>query len=481
LESKVKIRLLKFWQTEEGSLFWQINPYDSDDKNRYPKKAFLILTTTPKPSLSISTQKPGRIKPSGQFVSLLRKHAPAGALLNVWISKTLPKTQLLEISSKGQIHYISLENSRPPVISLNSGDPLTSFCRLTPKSCYTKKQLAPSFDLSHFENISFVDLLNELEEQASELELSSEEDSNLTSETDDDTLSPFSKYQKESAKRLRRRKKTFKKSFDKSTIELNKLSQGYISEIHEKAKLLQTYAYLVKPGEFSLTLDKNLTGLTSKIEIELDPEKSTGANIENYFSLAKKSEKKLASLKSQTNKLEKENSEIDKDLSRLSSEDLPDETVASILNKHGLKADKQTTNQSNKTSSSPFRKFKTPDGHTYFVGKGPKENDELTKNAKSNDYWVHTSELPGSHVIIPRSTIKDGALSQLQIRQAGMLSIHFSKLREGRAGEVYVTKKHYLKKKKGLAPGLWLVEKSETVFIRYTEEEIKSLLDTLEL
>ena len=60
-----------------------------------------------------------------------------------------------------------------------------------------------------------------------------------------------------------------------------------------------------------------------------------------------------------------------------------------------------------------------------------------------------------------------------------MLSIHFSKLRDGKAGEVYVTRKHNIRKKKGLAPGLWIVEKSETVFVRYSEKEIKDLLNRM--
>ena len=55
-QDTIRIRLQKFWQTEEGTLFWQINPFDAQNKSRYPKKAYLILSTSPKPQLKISLQ-----------------------------------------------------------------------------------------------------------------------------------------------------------------------------------------------------------------------------------------------------------------------------------------------------------------------------------------------------------------------------------------------------------------------------------------
>jgi predicted ribosome quality control (RQC) complex YloA/Tae2 family protein len=80
----------------------------------------------------------------------------------------------------------------------------------------------------------------------------------------------------------------------------------------------------------------------------------------------------------------------------------------------------------------------------------------------------------GSHVVIPK---KFKTLNPQTKREAGILAVHFSKLRKDQAGEVYFTTRGHLKKKKSMAPGLWIVEKSEILFIRYTDLELRSLLE----
>ena len=51
---------------------------------------------------------------------------------------------------------------------------------------------------------------------------------------------------------------------DKAEIEL----------LEKKAKLLQSYGYLVKDGDFELRLSPDYTGENEEILIELDPDKS---------------------------------------------------------------------------------------------------------------------------------------------------------------------------------------------------------------
>lgn len=469
-EDKVKIKLTKFWQTEENTLFWQINPYSPQNKDLYPKKAFLSLALTPKVKAEVTLDKPERLKPSGQFVSLLRKHCPSGSLLNIYRSKEGSKTIIFEIGSGGSFHYIAAEDSRPPMISLNTGDPLASVCRLTPKSCYTKKQEPSSYDLEKFTKVNFSDFLKDIE-----LNVFSNIEKKDILETSE-SKAEFSVFQKESLKRLKRKLKTLKKSLTKA--EGSALSEDEIKILKFKAKMLHAFSYLIKPGDYELKLDQAQTGQES-ITIEIDPEKSIGANIDNYFSLSKKVLKGKDINKSRVQKAKKEIQLLTDAINRFENFDLSDTEVESNLEKFGVKAEKQKPLLgSNTNTPKHYREFVTPEGNIYLVGKGPKENDLLTKSARSNDYWVHTSEVAGSHVIIPSKTIK-GELSSLQLKEAGMLSIHFSKLREGCAGEVYVTKKHNIRKQKGLAPGLWLVDRSDTFFIRYQPEEIKKLLDCL--
>ena len=109
-------------------------------------------------------------------------------------------------------------------------------------------------------------------------------------------------------------------------------------------------------------------------------------------------------------------------------------------------------------------------------GKGPRENDHLTRGAKSDDIWVHAIGTKGSHVVVPRKSLKGGVPGPETKRTAAILALHFSKMRNSRAGEVYITRRRHLRKQKGLPVGLWLVDQAETFYVRYDEEELRQVL-----
>ena len=84
-----------------------------------------------------------------------------------------------------------------------------------------------------------------------------------------------------------------------------------------------------------------------------------------------------------------------------------------------------TTKSSATPVSLPYKTYISSTGHTILVGKGAKENDELTKSARSNDYWLHAAGVSGSHVIIPITTdIKEAIPSEL-IKRGGNTSYSF--------------------------------------------------------
>lgn len=65
-------------------------------------------------------------------------------------------------------------------------------------------------------------------------------------------------------------------------------------------------------------------------------------------------------------------------------------------------------------------------GVTISVGKNNKQNDMLTfKIAKRTDIWLHTKDIPGSHVVIHSSEPDETTL-----REAATLAAYFSKARE---------------------------------------------------
>ena len=80
-----------------------------------------------------------------------------------------------------------------------------------------------------------------------------------------------------------------------------------------------------------------------------------------------------------------------------------------------------------KTPPSKPHHFISSDGFDIFVGKNNAQNDRLTlKTASPEDIWMHTKNIPGSHVIIKTQgrSVPDSTLFE-----AGMLAAYFSKAR----------------------------------------------------
>jgi predicted ribosome quality control (RQC) complex YloA/Tae2 family protein len=96
--------------------------------------------------------------------------------------------------------------------------------------------------------------------------------------------------------------------------------------------------------------------------------------------------------------------------------------------------------------------------------------------AKSNDYWLHAVGTTGSHVIIPAREVKGSPPADL-IKRAAILAIYYSKLRGDMAGEVYISRRQHIKKRSGMAPGLWQIVQAETAYYRYDERELQETLN----
>ena len=112
--------------------------------------------------------------------------------------------------------------------------------------------------------------------------------------------------------------------------------------------------------------------------------------------------------------------------------------------------------------SAPFT-FMSTDGYTIHVGRNNMQNDELTlKSSKSEDLWLHTKNIPGSHVIIASlpEPIPDTALLE-----AAGLAAWFSKAKNSTRVEVDYTRVKYVRKPSGAKPGMVVYVNYNTVIV----------------
>lgn len=125
----------------------------------------------------------------------------------------------------------------------------------------------------------------------------------------------------------------------------------------------------------------------------------------------------------------------------------------------------------------PLR-FTSSSGLTIWVGKNNQQNDYLTlKMAKEQDIWLHTKDIPGSHVII---SLENKELDDLSLEQAAILAAYFSKSQNSTKVPVDYTFKKYVQKPSGAKPGLVIYTNQKTIYVNPQEELVDKLKAPLE-
>ena len=102
-----------------------------------------------------------------------------------------------------------------------------------------------------------------------------------------------------------------------------------------------------------------------------------------------------------------------------------------------------------------------------MVGRNNKENDELTlKIADRNDLWLHTKDIPGSHVIL-RTAGKEPAPED--IYYAASIAAWHSKAKDSGQVPVDYVKVKNVKKPSGAKPGMVIFTDNRTVYVEPRE------------
>ncbi len=129
--------------------------------------------------------------------------------------------------------------------------------------------------------------------------------------------------------------------------------------------------------------------------------------------------------------------------------------------------------KNNDKPAHPFH-FHAPDGTSILVGKNNYQNDKLTfKTASFNDIWLHTKDIPGSHVIL-RCGGTEPAEETLLL--AAELAVYFSKARGSSTVPVDYVEVRRVKKPSGAKPGFVIFTEQSTLYITPDEEKLAPVL-----
>jgi predicted ribosome quality control (RQC) complex YloA/Tae2 family protein len=117
-----------------------------------------------------------------------------------------------------------------------------------------------------------------------------------------------------------------------------------------------------------------------------------------------------------------------------------------------------------------LRRYRSSDGYEIVVGRGARENDEVTfRVARSYDTWMHAADYPGSHVVV-RARSRDAAVPHRTLVEAARLAAHFSQARKDAKVAVNYTQRKFVSKPRGAAPGLVYLSSFRTLLVEPAEE-----------
>ena len=266
-----------------------------------------------------------------------------------------------------------------------------------------------------------------------------------------------------------------KTKLEKQTDELNKAQE--LDKYSKVGELLTANIYMLEKGMKEVTVLDYFDPEYKEITIPLDEHLTPSENVQAYYKKYNKAKSRIKELSIQLEQTKSEFYYLDNvmvsinNCSSLESiEEIKDELV-----KEGYYSPSKTDNKKNKkiALSEPME-FIASDGTIIFVGKNNTQNDQLTlKLSKPQDVWLHTKNIPGSHVII-KATFDD--VSNEALYEAAKLAAYFSKARTSSQVPVDYAPRKNVKKPNGAKPGMVIYDDYGTVYVTPDEELVYKLM-----
>lgn len=232
--------------------------------------------------------------------------------------------------------------------------------------------------------------------------------------------------------------------------------------------LLSANMYRFSKGDSSVTVENFYEEDCPQVKIKLDPRLTPPQNSQKYYSEYRKAvtaEKKLAEqIKIGEGELVYIES-VFESLERAVTENEVNELRLELAEQGYIKASRL---KSRPPKSAPPLEYLSSDGFRIFVGRNNKQNDKLTlKIAAKSDIWLHTQNIPGSHVIIEAM---GGEVPMSTIEEAAVIAAFNSKARASSGVPVDYCPVKFVKKPGGAKPGMVIFTNNRTLYVTPDKE-----------
>ncbi len=276
---------------------------------------------------------------------------------------------------------------------------------------------------------------------------------------------------KESSNRVKQKsndlERAIKTGLEKLYLKKQRLSEELLKaensdDMRLYGELITANLHLIQPGSDKVTLrnyynDRDVT-------IPLDKRFNAVKNAQIYF---KKYGKSKISIKEKTLQLQ----ETDRDIEYLESvmafieaaqsPDILDEIKSELVANGYLRKRKNAFESKKKKLA--LMEYRTREGSRVIAGRNNTENDHLTfRMAGPKDYWFHTKDIPGSHVIL---FTEGKPLTEDMIYETASIAAFHSKAKKSQNVPVDYVQVRYVKKPSGAKPGMVIFTNNRTVYV----------------
>ncbi|RXI98068.1 fibronectin/fibrinogen-binding protein [Anaerobacillus alkaliphilus] len=272
--------------------------------------------------------------------------------------------------------------------------------------------------------------------------------------------------------------KFLKNEFQKNKSKIKKLEQTLVdaeaaSKYRKLGELLTAYLHQIKKGQKEVEVIDFYDEEGKMVSIPLDPLKSPSDNAQSYFKRYNKAKNSLEIVKAQIEIAQQELIYLESILGQMESAAPRD--IAEIreeLIEGGYIRNRNKKQVKKKKETKPFlEEYKSSTGVEILVGKNNKQNEYLTNRlARQSETWLHTKDIPGSHVVIRSSNIDETTLVE-----AAQLAAYFSKAKHSSSVPVDYTLIKHVKKPSGSKPGYVIYDNQTTVYVTPAEDVVKKL------
>jgi predicted ribosome quality control (RQC) complex YloA/Tae2 family protein len=268
---------------------------------------------------------------------------------------------------------------------------------------------------------------------------------------------------RDNAERLRQKKsdlyKTLNTLMDRCSKKLS-IQEDTLRDVADREKL-KLYGELITANMYAIPRNTKSVSLLNYyseneeyVDVPIDPDLTPQANAQRYF---KKYAKAKSTYAYTTKQIEESRAELDylesvlQMLDNCTNLQEIDEVRQELAGQGYIQLKKKPAAKKKAAATEPIH-FRSSDGFDIYVGKNNIQNDYLTlKMARSNDIWLHTKSIPGSHVIIRR----DGReIPDRTVEEAAVIAACYSKAKMSSNVQVDYTSVKNVSKPSGAKPGM---------------------------